>query len=82
MGSRSVVADSVQTRLCTYSSAVLLTGLVLNPTLGWDWADPVAGLVIAALALREGYDSWRGEGCCAAPEVTREAVDLCCPADA
>ncbi len=64
LGSNAVVADSTQTLLCTYLSAVLLVGLVLNATLGWYWADPVAGLVIAALAVREGRDAWRGEGCC------------------
>ncbi|MBA3989485.1 MAG: cation transporter [Propionibacteriales bacterium] len=63
LGSRTVVADSTQTLLCTYLSAVLLVGLVLNATLGWSWADPVAGLVIAAVAVREGLDAWRGEGC-------------------
>jgi len=63
LGSRAVVADSTQTLLCTYLSAVLLVGLVLNATLGWSWADPVAGLVIAAVAVREGLEAWRGEGC-------------------
>ena len=62
--SNAVVADSTQTLLCTYLSAVLLGGLVLNATLGWTWADPLAGLVIAAIALKEGRDAWRGEGCC------------------
>ena len=65
LGSNAVVADSTQTLLCTYLSAVLLLGLLLNATLGWSWADPVAGLVIAALAVKEGRDAWRGEGCCA-----------------
>jgi divalent metal cation (Fe/Co/Zn/Cd) transporter len=64
LGSGAVVADSTQTLLCTYLSAVLLLGLVLNATLGWSWADPVAGLVIAAVAVREGLEAWRGETCC------------------
>ena len=64
LGSNAVVADSTQTLLCTYLSAVLLLGLVLNATLGWHWADPIAGLVIAAVAAKEGRDAWRGEGCC------------------
>ncbi len=63
--SASVVADSKQTLLCTYMSAVLLGGLVLNAALGWSWADPVAGLLIAGLAAKEGRAAWRGEGCCA-----------------
>ena len=64
LGSNAVVADGTQTLLCTYLSAVLLGGLVLNATLGWGWADPIAGLVIAAVALKEGRQAWRGEGCC------------------
>jgi divalent metal cation (Fe/Co/Zn/Cd) transporter len=64
LGSNAVVADSTQTLLCTYLSAVLLVGLVLNATLGWSWADPIAGLVIAAFAVKEGREAWRGEGCC------------------
>lgn len=64
LGSRSAVADSRQTLLCTYLSGVLLLGLVLNSTLGWSWADPVAALVIAAVALKEGRDAWKGEACC------------------
>jgi divalent metal cation (Fe/Co/Zn/Cd) transporter len=64
LGSGAVVADSTQTLLCSYLSAVLLAGLVLNATLGWHWADPLAGLVIAAIAIREGRDAWRGDGCC------------------
>lgn len=64
MSSATVVADSAQTWLCTSLSAVLLVGLVANATLGWWWADPVAGLVIAAVAVREGREAWRGENCC------------------
>ncbi|PKH41740.1 Cation efflux family protein [Nocardioides alpinus] len=67
LGSNAVVADSTQTLLCTYLSAVLLVGLVLNATLGWSWADPVAGLVIAVVAVREGVEAWRGEGCACGP---------------
>lgn len=65
LGSASAVADSKQTLLCTYLSAVLLAGLVLNATLGWSWADPIAALVIAAVAVKEGRDAWQGKGCCA-----------------
>jgi hypothetical protein len=67
LGSNAVVADSTQTLLCTYLSAVLLVGLVLNATLGWGWADPIAGLVIAAVAVREGIEAWKGEGCGCTP---------------
>ncbi len=64
LGSVSAVADSKQTLLCTYLSAALLGGLLLNALLGWTWADPVAALVIAALAVREGQNAWRGDPCC------------------
>jgi hypothetical protein len=64
LGSRTAVADSKQTLLCTYLSAVLLVGLVLNSALGWWWADAGAALVIAGIAVREGIDAWRGEACC------------------
>jgi divalent metal cation (Fe/Co/Zn/Cd) transporter len=64
LGSLSAVADSKQTLLCTYLSAVLLIGLVLNALFGLSWADPVAALVIAAIAVREGRDALRGDPCC------------------
>lgn len=64
LGSGSVVADSTQTLLCTYLSAVLLLGLLANAFLGWWWLDSVAALVIAAVAVREGLENWRGEDCC------------------
>jgi divalent metal cation (Fe/Co/Zn/Cd) transporter len=69
LGSATAVADSKQTLLCTYLSAAVLAGLVLNAVLGWWWADPVAGLVLAALAVREGRNAWRGDLCCA-PSAT------------
>ena len=88
LGSNAVVADSTQTLLCTYLSAVLLAGLVLNATLGWSWADPIAGLVIAGVAVREGLEAWRGEGCACGPTLTDSAqlgptadlgcADACC----
>ncbi|HEY3715609.1 MAG TPA: cation transporter [Jatrophihabitantaceae bacterium] len=67
LGSASAVSDSKQTLLCTYLSAVLLLGLAANSLLGWSWADPAAGLIIAAVAVREGVEAWRGEACCVAP---------------
>jgi divalent metal cation (Fe/Co/Zn/Cd) transporter len=79
LGSDSVVADSTQTLLCTYLSAVLLTGLLLNTLLGWGWADPAVGLVIAAVAAREGIVAWRGDNCGCTP-VTSPAGDDCCAA--
>ncbi|RIQ14529.1 cation diffusion facilitator family transporter [Jiangella rhizosphaerae] len=63
LGSAAVVADSKQTLICSYLSAVLLAGLVLNSTLGWWWADPLAALVIAGFAVREGVEAWQGDAC-------------------
>ncbi|GAA4063565.1 cation transporter [Nonomuraea soli] len=65
LGSASAVADSRQTLLCTYLSGVLLVGLALNSAFGWWWADPVAALVIAGVAAKEGREAWRGDTCCA-----------------
>ncbi|WP_371812741.1 cation transporter [Saccharopolyspora sp. ASAGF58] len=64
LGSNSAVADSRQTLLCTYLSGVLLVGLLLNGLFGWYWADPAVALVIAAVAVKEGREAWRGEHCC------------------
>ena len=86
LGSRSAVADSKQTLLCTYLSAVLLVGLALNSLFGWSWADPVAALVIAGVAVREGLEAWRGDSCCSPvaalhPEAARsESTCACGPA--
>lgn len=77
LGSTTVVADSKQTLLCTYLSAVLLLGLLLNATLGWWWADPVVGLVVAWLAVREGREAWRGESCGCGPVATTGDGDAC-----
>jgi divalent metal cation (Fe/Co/Zn/Cd) transporter len=63
LGSASAIADSKQTLICSYLSAALLMGLVLNSLLGWAWADSIAALVIAAFAIREGLEAWKGESC-------------------
>jgi divalent metal cation (Fe/Co/Zn/Cd) transporter len=66
-GSASAVADSKQTLLCTYLSAAVLAGLVLNAVFGWWRADPVVALGLAVVAVREGREAWRGHLCCARP---------------
>ena len=80
LGSRTAVADSKQTLLCTYLSAVLLVGLAVNSLFGWSWADPIAALVIAAVAVKEGREAWKGDNCCAvplnAPLTTAEAATV------
>jgi divalent metal cation (Fe/Co/Zn/Cd) transporter len=80
LGSASAVADSEQTLLCTYLSAVLLAGLAMNSLFGWSWADPIAALVIAGVAVTEGLVAWRGEGCCSPAEALRPGA-LEAPAD-
>ena len=79
LGSASAVADSKQTMLCTYLSATVLLGLVLDAALRWWWADPVAALVLAGLAVREGRNAWRGDPCCA-PSASPEpaCAEGCC----
>lgn len=87
LGSASAVADSRQTLLCTYLSAVLLVGLLANLALGWWWADPAAALVIAVVAVHEGRQAWRGDACCipslATPDSPLADHDspscACCP---
>jgi divalent metal cation (Fe/Co/Zn/Cd) transporter len=71
LGSLSAVADSKQTLLCTYLSAILLVGLLLNSLFGWSWADPIAALGIAAIAVKEGINAWKGDTCCPAPVTTK-----------
>jgi len=61
--SSAAVSEAGQNMICAYLSVALLVGLLLNALAGWWWADPAAALVIAALATREGVESWRGESC-------------------
>ena len=63
LGSRALKADSRQTDLCAYLSAILLGGLLLNALFGWWWADPVAALVMLPIILKEGVAALRGESC-------------------
>ena len=62
--SAAAVKEASQTQLCAYLSVALLVGLLANALAGWWWADPLAALAIAAVAVKEGRESWRGEGCC------------------
>jgi divalent metal cation (Fe/Co/Zn/Cd) transporter len=63
LGSSATISESRQTMLCAYLSAALLVGLLSNAALGWWWADPLVALGIAAVALREARDAWRGDAC-------------------
>jgi divalent metal cation (Fe/Co/Zn/Cd) transporter len=64
LNSRALVADSRQTDICAYLSAILLGGLLLNALAGWWWADPVAALVMVPIIAKEGVEALRGETCC------------------
>ncbi|MEG9224874.1 cation diffusion facilitator family transporter [Aeromicrobium sp. Sec7.5] len=61
LGSKSVIADAKQLLLCIYLSGTVLIGLLLNSLFGWAWADSVAALVVAGLAIREGIEAWSGD---------------------
>ena len=63
LSSSAAVKEASQTQLCAYLSIALLVGLGANALLGWWWADPITALAIAAVAVKEGLQSWRGEGC-------------------
>jgi divalent metal cation (Fe/Co/Zn/Cd) transporter len=63
LGSHALVADSRQTDICAYLSAILLGGLALNALFGWWWADPIAALIMVPIIVREGFAAWRGEVC-------------------
>jgi divalent metal cation (Fe/Co/Zn/Cd) transporter len=76
LGSSASKSESRQTVLCAYLSIGLLIGLGGNALLGWWWLDPAVALVIAAVAVREGRESFRGESCCATP-----VIDACCEDD-
>lgn len=64
INSGALMADSKQTELCTYLSAILLGGLLLNALLGWWWADPLAALIMVPIIVKEGIEALRGETCC------------------
>ena len=64
INSGALMADSKQTELCTYLSAILLGGLSLNALVGWWWADPVAALIMVPIIVKEGIEGLRGETCC------------------
>jgi divalent metal cation (Fe/Co/Zn/Cd) transporter len=62
--SKALQADSRQTDICAYLSAILLGGLLLNAMFGWWWADPIAALIMVPIIAKEGREAWRGETCC------------------
>ncbi|MFN8110585.1 MAG: cation transporter [Thermoleophilia bacterium] len=78
LGSAATRSEGMQNMICAYLSVALLTGLLLNATLSWWWADPAAALVIAAVAVREGTRGWRGQDCgCCAPIIVTPPTGRC-----
>ncbi len=63
IASHALKADSRQTDICAYLSAILLGGLALNALFGWWWADPIAALIMVPIIVREGFEAWQGEVC-------------------
>ena len=83
MGSVATRGEGRQNMLCAYLAGALLVGLLGNALAGAWWLDPLVGLLIAAVAVREGIDSWRGEGCCVSSPLdgagfAGECRDDCC----
>lgn len=60
----ATVSEAGQNQICAYLSVALLAGLLANALAGWWWADPAAALVIAGVAAKEGWESWKGDSCC------------------
>ena len=86
LSSQATHGEGSQNLLCAYLAGAVFLGLAGNAAFGWWWLDPVAALVIAAIALREGFETSRGEGCCAGSSLTADAdgacQDDCCSAPA
>ena len=80
LGSSATKSEGQQNMLCAYLSAALLVGLGANALFDLPWADPITGLLIAGVAIKEGRESWRGESCCTAPIVAGgdSCEDDCC----
>jgi divalent metal cation (Fe/Co/Zn/Cd) transporter len=84
MGSAATRGEGRQNMLCAYLAGALLIGLLGNALAGAWWLDPAVGLLIAGVAVREGLDAWRGEGCCVSSPLDGAAfaddgcLDDCC----
>ncbi len=77
LGSSATHGEGAQNLLCAYLAGAVFLGLLGNAVLGWWWLDPIAALVIAAVAITEGLETWRGEGCCASPSLGPSAAAAC-----
>jgi divalent metal cation (Fe/Co/Zn/Cd) transporter len=80
LGSSATHGEGAQNLLCAYLAGAVFLGLAGNAVFGWWWLDPIAALFIAGVAVKEGLETWRGEGCCAAPTMATPAAwhDDCC----
>lgn len=79
LGSSATHGEGAQNLLCAYLAGAVFLGLAGNALFGWWWLDPIAALVIAAVAVHEGLETWRGEGCCATPALAPPTCDdECC----
>jgi divalent metal cation (Fe/Co/Zn/Cd) transporter len=78
IGSAATKGEARQNMLCAYLAGALLVGLAGNAIAGAWWLDPLVGLLIAAVAVNEGVDAWRGEGCCVASPLDGYACDDGC----
>jgi len=79
LGSAATKGEGRQNMLCAYLAAALLVGLLGNALLGAWWLDPLVGLLIAAVAVNEGREAWRGEGCCVSSPLDGGGfADECC----
>jgi divalent metal cation (Fe/Co/Zn/Cd) transporter len=78
LGSGATHGEGTQNLLCAYLAAGVLVGLLANALAGWWWLDPVVALGIAAIAVREGVGTWRGEGCCADSPLGAACAEDCC----
>ena len=74
LGSSATHGEGAQNLLCAYLAGAVFLGLLANAVFGWWWLDPVAALLIAGVAVKEGIVTWRGQGCCAAPGVTEAGI--------
>ena len=80
LGSVATHGEGTQNLLCAYLAGAVFIGLAANSLFGWWWLDPVAALFIAGVAVREGLETWRGQGCCASPLPLAQTGDCddCC----
>jgi len=77
LGSAATKGEGRQNMLCAYLAAALLLGLLGNALAGAWWLDPAVGLLIAAVAVKEGREAWKGEGCCVSDPLAGARVDPC-----